>query len=226
MSDNKLSKSVINVMSAENKFRESGFSLHEGFAGKYGSFTVIHKTYGESKTENNFRLRCKSDSGSHSLAGYMVANTLIVPKGTDMPEQLVKEDAPNVHYFSDAGDVTRLAVPMYTKFEASEDDFEFPESFKVLGACVGKDTVGDHPYIPLSRYPKYKTFLAHHEKVTNGDTFLTRDDIDSYLKLKGEDRPVGIPEGFKFELRNHKTAVMEMGNWMPTLIIEDWRTDA
>lgn len=222
MENNVVKLTVIKLMKTEGKFREQGFSLHEKFAGIYKDFQVLLTKTGGSKPDNNFRVRCKSDAGNHSLAGYMVGNALVVPSGTVLPNETVKDNVKNVYFFDEAEDVVRSATKMHQIMDEGKD-FEFPAEFEVLGACIGKDSVGDHPYIPLSRYPRYGALLNHHKKAEPGAIYITRDSIDYYLTLEGDDRPKGIPEGHQFKLHNHEEAVWEMSNWMPTLIIKDWR---
>lgn len=218
-----IKQAVIKAMKDDNKFREQGFSLHPKFIGKYTNFQVVYQKQGDkAERDNNFRLRCKSASGQHSLSGFMFSNALVVPKDTEFPKEGVKEGVVGVCYFDQASEVTRNAERMHQLMD-DDKDFKLPESFTVLGACVGKDSVKDHPYIPISRYPRYHALLNHHKKLNPTAEYINRDDIEYYLGLEGDARPKGIPDGFKFELRNHEEAVWEMHHWMPTLVIQDWR---
>lgn len=214
---------VIEAMRADRKFREQGYSLHPNFAGKYDNFQVVYAKDKDSK-ENNFRLRCKSASGAHSIAGYMIGNALLVPKDTTLPEEGVNKDTKGVWYFDQIADAARSAISLHQLMD-DHDGLELPEEFTILGAAVGKDSVEDHPYIPLSRYPRYQVFLNHHKKLHPDATFITRDDIEDYIKAEGADRPKGISDDYELKLRHHDKAVWDMSMWMPTLLIEDWRSE-
>lgn len=219
---------VVEEMRKDGKIREAGFSLHKDFTGDYGDFNVVvQKTTDENKItrENNFRLRCKSESGNHSLAGFMVVNALVVPKKQDLPKEHVK-DAPGVFFFHDADEVSRNAIKFSVIMEETDGKaFDFPDKFKVIAALVGKDSAEDHPYIPLSRYPGYGLFQAHKAKINPEQPWVTREDIEYFMTLEGSDRPRGISKDYEFKLRNHDTAVWDMKMWMPTLVIEDWRDE-
>lgn len=214
---------VIEAMRADRKFREQGYSLHKDFAGKYDNFQVVYAKNSDNK-ENNFRLRCKSPSGAHSIAGYMIGNALLVPKDTTLPKEGVSKDISGVWYFDQVAEATRTGQSLHQLMD-DKDGLELPDSFTVLGAAVGKDTAEDHPYIPLSRYPRYQALLTHHKKVNPDATYITRDEIEDYIKLEGEERPKGIPSDYELKLRNHDKAIWDMSMWMPTLIIEDWRSE-
>jgi len=215
-----LTAGVLSAMRSRRMFRTDGFTLHAGFVGEYKPTKVEATASKVGESEDNFRLHCTSATGAHSLPGFMVSNAFIVPKEVVMPTEFIKVDRPHAWYFEQVSEVIRQSTRLHQQF--GDNEFAFPEKFEVLGAYVQKDSAGEHPYIPLKRYPFYSTILSHHKKLHPDATFVDRDTIAMYLAEKGEARPA-VPADYKLQLRNHGTEVWEYRNWNPTLFIRDWR---
>ncbi len=214
-----VSAEILGSMRDKKQFRIAGYRLHKGFAGQYKSTGVVPTEYGTDK-DQSFRLSCTSDSGNHSISGFHMVNAYVVPKKVEMPDKGVKEGIGNIYYFDQLQDVLMQSQRLHV-LTKTDTDFTLPVKFEILGAAVGKDAEGDHPYIPLSRYPFYKVLLAHHQKSSPDSTYIDRDTINYLLGLEGEERPA-IPEGYEFKLINHDEAIWRMANWSPTLIIRQW----
>jgi hypothetical protein len=139
-----------------------------------------------------------------------------------VPDAQVKEgdEYNNVVFFDQAEEMLRKGFRVNTLMEDTED-FRLPEKFHVIGAMVSREKGTDHPYIPLTRYPFYRTILAHHQKKVPGALYLTRDEIDGYLH--SENGVDGLPKNYKFQLPDEE--IWNVRNWNPTLIIEDWRDE-
>lgn len=214
---------VIGAMSKTGAFRTAGYRLHKDFAGDYTIDNVIPFANRQSDKgdDNAYRVQCNSESGNHSLNGFLMSNAYLVPKSEKIDAKSIKDGVDNVFYWDDVQDVIRNSRYLNTEME-DDNDFTFPEKFKIIGAVVSKDTKGDHPYVPLRRYPFYTTILRHHkEKADRDATYVDRDTIDIYINSEGDDRP-NLPKGYKFKMVDHDKAVWKMENWNPTLLIEDW----
>jgi len=211
---------IIESMSKNNQFRTDGFSLRKGFTGDYQIQGI--QDYTTRKGVESFRMNCTAPNGMAQIAGYFVVNALLLPKEVELSKiEPVRSDRVGVYYhrnFKDAfGSMPRIHSLLM------EGDFEFPDTIEVIGALVAKDSKEEHPYVPLSRYPFYNLLLSHHQTLTPGATFITRDEIEGYVNGKGKDRPVGLPTKYEFKLANHEESVWEMDKWSPTLLVRDWR---
>jgi hypothetical protein len=215
----KLDGSLVASMREAGQFRTEGFRLHADFVGEYSIDAIV--PYITRNKQESYRMDCKSKSGVHSISGFMVNNCYVLPKNVELKAETVSSSDAGVFYYDGIEGEIRQCVRMNHYMEDSKD-FEFPEKLEILGAVVSKDQSGKHPYVPLSRYPMHSLLLKHHQKLFPEATFVTRDEIEAYIKAEGDARPNGLPKGFKFELPNHEKSCMESKNWTPTLIVRDW----
>jgi hypothetical protein len=215
-----LAASVIQAMKDRKMLRTDGFSLHAGFTGSYQVNRVEATASKSEGSDDNFRLHTSSSTGSHSLPGFMIVNAFIVPKNVAMPTEFVKSDRPNCFFYEQSSDLIRQCTRMHQAF--GQDGFDFPDSLEIVGAMVQKDSSGEHPYVPLRRYPFYSTLLSFHKTKVADATYIDRETISMYLADQSAGR-VNVPKDFQFKLRNHAIEVWEYRNWNPTLFIRDWR---
>ena len=216
-----VSSAVLTAMKDNNQFRSQGYSLHKDFTGEHQVIDVREyktRNAGEDDDANAFRVNCKSASGNHSINGFMFMNAYILPKSEELKDiKPVKDGVKDVYFYDEMQEALRSAK--YVNSLHEDGSFDLPEKFEIIGAVVSKDARGDHPYIPLRRYPMYSVILRHHQKIDPEATYVDRDTIDMYLAA---DEIQNLPKGFKFELPKHETKAWEMGMWNPTLIIRDW----
>lgn len=215
-----IKKEVLSLMKENGGFRNEGFRLHDGFTTEYEIKDVIAASTRNAKKgeKNTYRVNCKSDKGSHSIHGFLMSNALLVPKDIKLKTtNTVKKGVKSIYYYEDIQDVITSSKYVNTVFD-DKVDFEFPEKFEIIGAVVSKDSEGDHPYVPLNRYPFYNVFLRHHKISDTTATYVDKDTINMYINETGPRRPV-LPTDFKFELPNHEEAVWKVTNWNPTLLI-------
>lgn len=217
-----VNKAIIAAMQANNQFRTQGYNLHKNFAGEYTITDVKeYKTRNaEDDDPNAFRVHCKSPSGNHAINGFIFMNAYIVPKDSKIEAaDTVKEGVKHIHFYD--GDKVQEALrdAKYVNTLYKDENFKLPEKFEILGALVSKDARGDHPYIPLRRYPMYSVILRHHQKSDPEAYYVDRDTIDMYIDTKAI---TSLGKDFKFKLPDHDKKVWDMSLWNPTLIIRDW----
>lgn len=215
----KLNVVLIDAMRDNNAFRTDGFSLREGFAGDYqvekvAPFKSRRAKNGEA---DNFTVTCKSPKGIALLSGFQIANARIL--ATD-----VLKAAPvkaGVWYQDEIKDEINQSVVFNSLFK-DNTDYEFPATLKIVGASVIRDEATKQPMIPMRRYKYYQQCLNHHRNVVKDpEAFMTREEFAAYLKVTGENRPLGVPEEVKIPTLSATTKADDMGNWSFTLLLAD-----
>jgi hypothetical protein len=114
---------------------------------------------------------------------------------------------------------------LFNTLFADNANFDFPDTLNIIGASVIKDEVTKKPMIPLRRYKYYQQCLNHHREIIKEPTaFMTREEFAAYLKVTGENRPVGVPAEVKDLTLPSTVKADDMSNWTFTLLFADIAT--
>ena len=215
-----LSAAIIAAMRAAGWLRADAYRLKEGFNGELTIDEVIETKTRGADEKNNFRIAGTVGTKKVSMPGAILANARYLPSAKTIEATSV---ADGVWYREKIEDVLAESQVYNEHVGLDDEDFEFPEKLRIVGAVVDPDPdVDDHPRFPLRSFKHYNAVLRHHRE-TVGDPliFMTRDEFKSYIEAEGEERPKSIPPDYK-ELELLDTIKPgDMSSWQFTLLITD-----
>ena len=215
----KIAGSILDTQKENNYFSDPYFQLAEGFTGKYNVLYVEELTKRGEDTPYAHRVIVKSPKGTMGLHAGLLSRAIIVNDAELDGIDSVKDGVKDVFYAEDTQHLGESFSNVYERAGDGMSDFEYPEHLEILGAYVYKDRDEERPQVGLRHYPLYSIIKRHHNALTKD--YITRDEIDNYINASGNDRPAGLPAGYKFELL--EADKWNMRNWNFRLIIKDWR---
>jgi hypothetical protein len=223
MKTNQLDATLVKTMRKNGLLRTEGFGLFDGFIGEYEIRNIRpfkSRSASDDDDVDNFAVDVKTPiGGSASISGFQISNARLL-KG-DFDGKTINEDAKGIYFQDEVSDKLQDSVLFNSQYD-DDEGFNFPNKLEVVGAVVIKDEDSGKPAIPLRRYKHYSQVLRHHRKVTQEpNAFLTRDDFKSYLKMSGDNRPVGLPEDYKKPELANSVKADDMSNWTFTLLVKD-----
>lgn len=215
-----LSSMVIAAMKAAGWLRNDAYALREGFTGKYTIDDVVASKTRNAEDDNNFSVQVTGLIGKQTIPGSVIANARILAKSEITAEAIAGAD--HVYYADKIADLLAGSQPFHQAQGFGDDDYEFPENFKIVGASVQKDPVEDHPRMPLRKYKNYSEVLRHHQAIVADETaFITRELFNEYLAVEGEGRPKGVPASVTKMTLLDSVKPEDMMHWSFTLLLAD-----
>ena len=201
-------------MQENGQLAEDSFRLFEGFIGEwsvgkpetYASRQEVAraKRDGEEPKHDSYRVPITNGSRTISVPGFVLNRARIVGDDKFLNGKKVKEVA-KVAYLDEVEAHIASSQNAGSRFKEIDDNgkligFSIPDTIHISGAIVTKIGEGSdaHPSIPLRNYMGYDEVLAYHRQVTKDPAaYITRDDLESYLRMTGEARPSTFPKGVK-----------------------------